>query len=106
MEDYIVLTDATSLQNYVDKKVKVTGIISKEPWQHLIGSFEKFRESYYFDVEDYQIVIYSKRPITCEKNLTVYGSVVKVSGRSKRPGDEEEEYTEYHIQVDKWTCGE
>ncbi|MBN2442187.1 MAG: hypothetical protein JXJ04_12610 [Spirochaetales bacterium] len=105
MENYIDVTDAMGLENYVDKKVKVTGKISGEPWQHLVGSFKDFRESYYFDVDDYQILIYSKKPINCETNLTVYGSVVKVSGRSKRPEDEVEEYTEYHIQVDTWTCG-
>jgi len=104
MGDYISMTDSYRLQEYVDKKVKVTGRISDMPWQHLIGNFEKYSEIYYFDIKEDQIVIYSKMAILCSSSLTIYGTVVKVTGKSKRPGSNEE-YTEYHILVDRWECG-
>ena len=103
MENYISLTDSNRLHEYVDKKVKVSGRISDMPWQHLIGNFEQYNEIYYFDIKDDQIVIYGKEAIVCSSSLTIYGTVIKVSGKSKRPGSNEV-YTEYHILIDKWEC--
>ena len=105
MDNYITLSDAYNLQDFVDKKVKLTGKISEIPWQHMIGYFEEYGEFNYFDVQDYQIVIYSKSLINCKKALVIYGTVAEVSGQSKRQ-DSEEVYTEYHVIVDRWECGE
>jgi hypothetical protein len=98
--NYTRVTDAATLKNYVGEKVVVTGNISKIIWQHMMGNFEGYPYDYYFDIGDSQIVIYSRKPIGSNEQIRVYGEVVKISGKAK--GDPREEYSEYHILVDRW----
>ncbi|MBN2353744.1 MAG: hypothetical protein JXD23_14320 [Spirochaetales bacterium] len=88
------------------RKVEIAGRISDTPWQHLIGNPDGFPYSYYFDVEDFQIVVYSKSPIACPGPLLVRGTVVKVQGSSKRSDTKADaSWVEYHLAADSWECG-
>ena len=104
MQEYQELTDTTYISQYVDKKVILTGKISHVPWQHMIKSVESHPFTEYFDIGDYQIIIYSKEEIKCNKILKLYGTVIKVEGKGKRPEPSDDIYTEYHLLVDKWEC--
>jgi hypothetical protein len=101
MNEYKKIFDPFDLKKFARKKVVVEGTISEMPWQHLIGYIENYNKIYYFDINNDQIVIYSKDQISCTGKIKVYGTVVKIDGESKRPGSNEA-YTEYHILVDKW----
>ena len=103
MTEIIEVNDASELQNYEGKAVSVEGKIADVIWQHLIKSPETHPEMTYFDIGDYQIVVYSEKPIMSKGKLKISGTVVKVEGKSKRPGSDEI-YTEYHIAADKWEC--
>ncbi len=98
------MVDFTSfelLKKSVNKQITIKGIISEIPWQHLVGSFTDYPFSEYFDLEDgFQIIIYSRNKINNKNTLEIKGKVVVVSGRSKRPVDQEEKYEEYHLLVD------
>ena len=102
--EYIMLPDANNLQDYVDRQVCLEGEISQVIWQHMIAVVDGYPYSEYFDVKDYQIVIYTKNKISCGTMVRVYGRVIKVEGQGKRyePGDEL--YREYHLAVDRWEC--
>ena len=107
---YVKLDTASGLGQHVDRQVELTGRVSEVIWQHLGAYFPDYPESYYFDVGDFQIVVYARAPIECAGELTVRGRVVELRGPSKRPGDTEESkvddrYVEYHLKVDSWECG-
>jgi hypothetical protein len=104
VEEYVMLEDAAPMQEYVDKKVCLTGEVSDIPWQHMIAFVEGHPYSEYFDVRDYQIVIYAKTQIQCRGMVKLYGTVLKVEGKGKRPDPGDELYVEYHLIVDKWEC--
>lgn len=104
MDEYHALADTTYMSEYVDKKVILTGKISHVPWQHMIKSVQSHPFTEYFDIGDYQIIIYSKEEIKCEDMLKLYGTVIKVEGKGKRPEPSDDIYTEYHLVVDKWHC--
>ncbi len=106
MDDYVTLEDTAPMHEYVDKKVCLVGQVSSIPWQHMIAFVEGHPYSEYFDVRDYQIVIYAKTPIECQGMVRLYGTVLKVEGKGKRPDPGDELYTEYHLVVDKWECGQ
>ncbi len=104
---YTTLDSAGEMRPYEGKKVELTGRISDTPWQHLMGNPWGFGESYYFDVGDFQIVIYSKTPVSCTGDVKVRGTVIKVQGPPKREGGKvDETYVEYHLAVDEWDCVE
>ena len=64
-----------------------------------------YGNSYYFDVQDFQIVIYSKSPISCAGELTVRGAVLKVQGPPRGAGGKvDDTCVEYHLAADEWTC--
>jgi hypothetical protein len=102
--EYLALPDADNLHDYVDKKVCLQGRVSQTPWQHMIASLEGYPYDEYFDVGDYQIVIYLKSRIDCPGPVRVYGRVVMVEGAGKRPQPGDEPYREYHLAVDTWEC--
>ena len=104
MNDYVVLEDTVPMSEYVDKKVCLMGKVSNIPWQHMIAMVDGYPVIEYFDVKDYQIVIYAETPIECNGMVKLYGTVLEVQGEGKRyePGDEL--YTEYHLLVDRWEC--
>jgi hypothetical protein len=102
---YARLESGAGLGAYEGRRVEIRGRISETPWQHLISNPEGYGQSYYFDVGDSQIVIYTKAPLDCAGELTVRGTVVRVQGSSKRPGSKaDESYIEFHIAVDGWEC--
>ena len=80
------------LSENVGNEISIVGFISNTPWQHLIDYYEEYKNIEYLDLEDVnQIVIYSKKPIRCEKQIKITGEVIEVSGKSKRPGDTSDE---------------
>lgn len=84
--------------------VSLDGTLSNIPWQHMIHIPETYSYISYLDSEAHgQIVIYSKTRITCRRKVTIYGTVFKVEGKSKRPGSEDR-FTEYQIIAEKWKC--
>jgi hypothetical protein len=104
MDNYTPLPDTARMSAYVDKKVSLVGKISNTPWQHMIASVKEYPYSEYFDVGDFQIVVYARQPMKCGGNVRVFGRVLEVSGRGKRPEPGDEVYTEYHLLVDRWQC--
>jgi hypothetical protein len=104
---YTQLDSAHDMQFYVNRMVALRGRISDTPWQHLMGNPPGLDRTYYFDVDDFQIVIYAGEPIACDGPLTVRGLVMKIQGPPKRVGAKvDETYVEYHLAVDGWECGE
>lgn len=102
---YTRLETAGGLAEHEGKKVELVGRISNTPWQHLIGNPAGYPYSEYFDVDDYQIVIYAKEPLSCATEMIVRGTVYKVQGSSKRPGSKaDNSFVEYHLLVDEWEC--
>lgn len=102
-KDYITLKDTSNLNKYVEKRISLKGDISDMPWQHLILYDPDYPYILYFDVNEDQIVIYSKIEIKCKKNLWIFGKVIEVKGTSKRPGSNEP-YIEYGILVNTFLC--
>ena len=104
---YVRLQSANGMSQYEGRKVELSGRVSETPWQHLMANPEGYGLSYYFDVGDFQIVVYSKSPIECPGVILVRGTVIKVQGSSKRPGTKaDESFVEYHVTADSWECRE
>jgi hypothetical protein len=104
---YTRCAKASDMKYHIGKTVELTGRISHTPWQHLMGNPFGFGETYYFDVGDFQIVIYSKVPIDCAGEVKIRGTVLKIQGPPKSAGSKvDETYVEYHLAVDEWTCRE
>jgi hypothetical protein len=104
--EYTLVNDAKTLSAYEGKKVCVKGKISNTPWQHLVASPDSFPIPTYFDVGDYQIMVYSKKELACpdcECEIEIKGTVLKVQSAGKHP-KADEVLTEYHITADSWTC--
>ena len=100
---YTPVSDPAALKNYVGKKVIVEGKISKIPWQHLVNPPKTHPVDYYFDMEKFQIVIYAKEKIACDKTLKVFGEVIELRGAGKG-SKADETFKEYHVVVDSWKC--
>lgn len=86
------------------KSINVVGKISNIMWQHIQTYLETHPHDNYFDLENgFQIIIYSKDPISCDEKVEIIGKVIKVEGirdpRSKADG-----LSEYHLVVDSWKC--
>lgn len=90
----------------VGEEITLTGNISKIPWQHLIQFVSDRVHINYFDLENgEQIVIYSRKPITCRGKMKINGEVILTKGSSKRPQKiDVETYQEYQLLVDSWEC--
>ena len=105
MTDYIEVKDLGNLEELEDKKIKVKGSISDLPWQHLIHQPETHPVINYFDVGRLQIVIYSKEEISYKGLINVFGTIIKIVGKSKRP-EIVKRHWEYQMIVDKWEKAE
>ncbi|MCE7742777.1 MAG: hypothetical protein GOP50_10010 [Candidatus Heimdallarchaeota archaeon] len=94
-----------NFEECLDKTITIEGVISPIPWQHMIGMFEDYPFSEYFDLDNNeQIVIYSRTQILRRNTrIKATGKIVKLTGRSKRPGKiDDDEYYEYQMLVDNW----
>lgn len=58
----------------------------------------------YFDLDgNYQIVVYSKEPISRKGKIELTGEVIKVEGKSKDPRSKiHDDFSEYQLIVDSW----
>jgi len=94
------------LQKLVGKKIDIIGKISEIPWQHLIEFSDSHKIIQYFDLESGdQIVVYSQDSIDCQNTVKLSGEVIKVIGKSKRPGNVSDSvFIEYQLLVDDWEC--
>jgi hypothetical protein len=103
-DGYFKIEPQHDLGGRVGAKVKLEGRISNVPWQHMIRWPEGYPQIAYFDFElGRQTVLYSKSAIACPGPLTVWGTVLKIQGETKRPGSDEP-VVEYHILVDRFEC--
>jgi hypothetical protein len=102
-DDYISLAESEGLQNHEGKKVSFEGTIAMVPWQHLIELPDTHRNINYVNVGKDQVVVYTKEAIECKAKVLVRGTVVKIQGKSKRPGSDEV-FTEYQVVADSWQC--
>ncbi|GEM_PF-1054015 len=103
-DGYFKIEPQDDLGSRVGAKVRLEGRISAMPWQHMIHWPEGTTEMAYFDFElGRQTVLYAKSAISCPGNMTVWGTVVKIQGESKRPGSDAPA-VEYHILVDRFEC--
>ena len=103
---YRKIKNPLELQESIGHKVFLTGRISDTPWQHIVANTPEYPNSYYFDIKDSQIIIYSASAIDCSEQLNIYGTVIEVKGLSKHAESEDDTFTEYHITIDKWECDE
>lgn len=102
--EYVTVEPDEGLSDHKDQAVRVEGRISQIPWQHMIKNPEGCSRFYYFDYgKGLQTVIYSKDPIECGGTLTLWGTVLTITGESKRPGSKQT-VTAYQLQVDRWEC--
>ncbi len=86
------------------KIIKLTGKISNIMWQHIHRFIDTHPHDNYFDLEDgFQIIIYSKDPISCSDKVEIEGKVIKVEGINE-PDSKASGHSEYHIKVDTWKC--
>ena len=95
-----------NFEECLEKTITIEGKVSSTPWQHLIGVFEEFPYSEYFDLDNQeQIVIYTKKQILKRNvRLKLTGTIIKLTGRSKRPGSQDTTaYYEYQMLVDNWS---
>jgi len=99
---YKELGDTDRLSLHVGQKVQLSGKIAVEIWQHMVGSFDGYPYSAYFDLAGSQIVIYSRTRLPDSGRLLLRGTVVKLEGGSKNPGKSDEIYFEYHLLVDEY----
>ncbi|MHA2309046.1 MAG: hypothetical protein ACXABJ_07200, partial [Candidatus Heimdallarchaeaceae archaeon] len=73
-------------------------------WQHIIDVSHHHENIYYLDLDGGdQIVFYSKEPVACTSMIKIEGKVIKVVGKSKRPGSDTT-FIEYQIIAEKWEC--
>ena len=98
MDEYKLLSDMENLTEFVGGKIRIKGMVSDLPWQHLIG-FQPGRQVRYFDIDDFQIVIYPEKEIPSGVPVIIGGTVIEVRGGGKG-SKVDEEYAEYHIIVD------
>lgn len=103
MKEYRRLADASHLSAHVGEAVILVGRMSDTPWQHLVAPPATHPIATYFDVGDFQILVYTKKTFSEDGKVEVRGDVIEVSGRSKSPRSEES-YAEYHLVVDEWSA--
>lgn len=101
--EYFEITDIGTLMNNEGKKISFEGTMARIPWQHLINIPDTHPNFSYINIEKDQIVVYSKERVNCKDKIKVFGTVIKVQGKSKRPGSDDV-FTEYQVVIDKWEC--
>ena len=91
-------------ENNVGKIVKIKGRVAVEIWQHMTTIVNSHDNMDYFNLDDnYQIVVYSKEPLSKKGKLELTGEVIKVSGKSKNPRSKiHDDFNEFQLIVDSW----
>jgi hypothetical protein len=88
----------------IGKEIILKGKLSDTPWQHMIDTSQKYENIYYLDLEGGdQIVFYSRNPVECKDEIMIKGKVIRVVGKSKKPGSDIT-YIEYQIVAEEWEC--
>ncbi|MFX1390748.1 MAG: hypothetical protein ACFE9Z_11845 [Promethearchaeota archaeon] len=102
----IEITKYSDFEHNIGKIVKIIGKTTKEIWQHFTILVETHPYMKYFDLEDgYQIVIYSKEPISCENKVEITGKLIKAEYSRTNPRSKiDDEYFEYQLIVNSWNC--
>ncbi len=100
------VTNYSNFEGNVGNTVKIIGKIAREIWQHLTTLVDSHPFMNYFDLDDgYQIVIYTKDSLSCNEKIEIIGKLIKVEGKRKNPRSKiNDEYFEYQLLVDSWTC--
>jgi hypothetical protein len=100
------ITKYADFESNIEKTVKIIGVIAKEIWQHFTILVDTHPYMNYFNLKDgYQIVIYTKEPISCEKKIEIIGTLIKAEYKRANPRSKiEDEYFEYQVLVDSWNC--
>jgi hypothetical protein len=100
------ITNYFDFESNVGKNVKIVGKIATEIWQHITMYIETHPFMYYFDLEDeHQIVIYTRKDITCKNQIETIGKLVKAEAKHKNPRSKiTDKYFEYQLIVDSWNC--
>ena len=91
-------------ENNVGKIVKIKGRVAEEIWQHMTTIVNSHNNMEYFDLDgNYQIVVYSREPISRKGKIELTGEVIKVEGKSKDPRSKiHDDFSEYQLIVDSW----
>ncbi|MHA2357864.1 MAG: hypothetical protein ACXABK_03745 [Candidatus Heimdallarchaeaceae archaeon] len=91
-------------EEHVGKDIVLIGKISDTLWQHLIEFSKDYKNIYYLDYESgEQLVFYTKTLIECNEKIKIKGKVIRVVGKSKRPGSNAT-FMEFQIVADSWEC--
>lgn len=89
------------------QKVQLEGSISDIMWQHLQVHIKSHPNTNYFDLEDgFQIIAYSKEPMSCESDVEIQGEIKKIERKKDLNSNTkiQEDYSEYYLIVDSWKC--
>ena len=91
-------------ENNVGKIVKIKGRVAEEIWQHMTTIVNSHNNMEYFDLDgNYQIVVYSKEPLSKNEMIELTGKVIKVEGKSKDPRSKiHDDFSEYQLIVESW----
>ena len=93
------------LAKFYDVLIKSRGKVSNIMWQHIQTYIETHPNMNYVDLEDgFQIITYSKEPISCSKNLEIVGKVIKVGGSKDPRLKISDGHCEYHVIAETWKC--
>jgi hypothetical protein len=91
----------TNLGNIITLKGKLSNI----QWQHMIKFVDTHQNINYVDLRnDYQIVVYTKEEITCDKQIELKGKIIKLRGSKRSKSKVNDSYVEYQMIVDSWKC--
>ena len=98
----------TDLEHNEGKKVKIVGKVSNIMWQHMFAGHPSHFTENYIDLEgNCQIVVFSKKKITCKNKVEITGKVVIVRSDASNPNVKiHDEFHEYQIIADSWKCEE
>ncbi|MFW9827436.1 MAG: hypothetical protein ACFFEY_07595 [Candidatus Thorarchaeota archaeon] len=100
------ITKYADFEVNIGKTVKIIGTIAKEIWQHFTILVDTYPYMNYFNLEDdYQIVIYTKEPISCERRAEIIGKLIKAEYERPNPRSKiNDKSFEYQVLVNSWNC--
>ncbi len=110
LDNYHPLSPTDTLSQWVDKKVSFTGQETgpDEVWQHMMKWEPDLRSIYFDPAPSYsfgQLVLYYyphqnlKFPVREKQKIRVYGTLILLQGKHKRPG-KEVDFGEYALDLE------